>query len=196
MSNTNSSEEYAKRLLKKVEDIRYVKEAQKNKEEEILNTFNILNMIIRNAVSKNGLSEFITLAEKKGHLELSKFPFQSSPNFTIDIDYLEASCEEIELTFFDKKMFKGLQKPFVLQFIVSPEKSADYLSIVNSYVNEKKDYVPSLNEQYTFKYIEETTEWTLNIYDYNSRKFNTPAEIVTTDSIMRIFYSAFNSVLK
>lgn len=196
MSNIHNSKDYAQMLLRNVERLKNEKEAQQNKREELSKIFNILNEIISDTISKNGLTEFISLNRHKGQVEMSEIPYQSSPKFKLEVEYLKASCSEIELTFFNKDMLRGPQSNIELSINVIPEKASVYQSIVTGYANGIKDYSPSLNEQHTIQYDKKNQQWTLNIYNRGTKQFISPDEVLTTDSIMRIFYSAFASVLK
>ncbi|HGY3366982.1 hypothetical protein RQM20_010055 [Citrobacter freundii] len=126
MSNTSSSKEYAQKPLRNIERINREKDAQENRKEEPLKIFNDLNIIISNAVSENGLSEFITLTPKKVEVELSNTPYQSSQKCKFEIDYLEASCAGVELTFFEKDTIHGHSNTLSLSFTVAPEKSQSH----------------------------------------------------------------------
>lgn len=196
MSNIHNSKDYAQMLLRNVEHLKNEKEAQQNKREELSKIFNILNEIISDTISKNGLTEFISLNRHKGQVEMSAIPYQSSPKFKLEVEYSKASCSEIELTFFNKDMLRGPQSNIELSINVIPEKASVYQSIATGYANGIKDYSPSLNEQHTIQYDKKNQQWTLNIYNRGTKQFISPDEVLTTDSIMRIFYSAFASVLK
>lgn len=126
MSNTSSSKEYAQKPLRNIERINREKDAQENRKEEPLKIFNDLNIIISNAVSENGLSEFITLTPKKVEVELSNTPYQSSQKCKFEIDYLEASCAGVELTFFEKDTIHEHSNTLSLSFTVAPEKSQSH----------------------------------------------------------------------
>ncbi|HCB1333835.1 TPA: hypothetical protein MYO02_005254 [Klebsiella variicola subsp. variicola] len=196
MSNIHNSKDYAQMLLRNVERLKNEKEAQQNKREELSKIFNTLNEIISDTISENGLTEFISLNRHKGQVEMSAIPYQSSPKFKLEVDYFKASCSDIELTFFNKDMFRGPQSNIELSIFVIPEKASIYQSIATGYANGIKDYSPSLNEQYAINYDKKNQQWMLNICDRGTNKFISPDEVLTTDSIMRIFYSAFASVLK
>lgn len=198
MSNTNDSKYYADKLISYVERKKKEKNEQLKQSEYFSKAFTTINNIISTAVSESGLNDFIELVEKTSSIKLSNIPYQTSDPFEMQVQFPNANCGSIKVVFFEPKISVTSVNSDILRSHIQITQVSEFTSNTSRYINNSSTpYTQALNEQYTLYYDKSEEKWLLGILDRSKNNRNPEnRELLTTDSIMRIFYSAFNPLLK